>query len=165
MMSSANLHIAIRGQLLLILSSLVWLNNMQPNIFTVSECIDMCSICLANQILSFRNVRLSKPYFFCQPTVFFAHDKSANNIFSHDFLDQRTTIFWFDYYWTHFICYLTFWWKYHYWHLRLQLVVFFHLSIISCDEVLAKLPRLLERLHFCCFRISYGRMVFVSSFC
>jgi hypothetical protein len=31
-------------------------------------------------------VRLSyQPYFFCQPTVFFSHDKSMNSNFSHDF--------------------------------------------------------------------------------
>ena len=35
-------------------------------------------------------VRLSyQPYFFCQPIVFFSHDKSENNIFSHDFLVPR----------------------------------------------------------------------------
>ena len=34
-------------------------------------------------------VRLSyKPYFFCQPTVFFSHDKSENSIFSHGFSDH-----------------------------------------------------------------------------
>jgi len=32
-----------------------------------------------------------KPYFFCQPTVFFSHDKSANSIFSHGFSDQART--------------------------------------------------------------------------
>jgi hypothetical protein len=31
-------------------------------------------------------VRLSyKPYFFNQRTIFFSHNKSANNTFSHDF--------------------------------------------------------------------------------
>ena len=38
-------------------------------------------------------VRLSsKPYFFCQPAIFFSHNKSANNTFSHDFSEQRTEI-------------------------------------------------------------------------
>jgi len=38
-------------------------------------------------------VRLSyKSYFFCQPIIFFSHNKSANSIFSHDFLDQLFSV-------------------------------------------------------------------------
>jgi len=35
-------------------------------------------------------VRLSyKPYFLCQPKVFFSHNKLANNIFNHGFSDHQ----------------------------------------------------------------------------
>jgi len=37
-----------------------------------------------------RPVRLAyKPYFFSQRTIFFSHNKSANNIFSHDLSGER----------------------------------------------------------------------------